>query len=113
MSISRTAKKPVTQDWHPADVVCALHKAGWTLRRLSAHHGYSPTYLRRAQVAHQTINGQQLIADALGIEPQQIWPSRYDANGAPIPAPKGRKPRAQAKSSGSLKACNVNVVVAN
>ena len=33
------------QDWHPADVKCALEKAGWSLRRLSRHHGYSDHFL--------------------------------------------------------------------
>lgn len=74
MSTSRTQKK---QDWHRADIVAALRKAGWSLRRLSTHHGYaSPTTLTNA-LDRPWPKGEKLIAEAIGIEPATIWPSRY------------------------------------
>ncbi|WP_081620130.1 helix-turn-helix transcriptional regulator [Thioalkalivibrio sp. ALMg9] len=62
-------------DWHPADIVAALRKAGWSLRRLSQHHGYAPTVLRSA-LARPWPKAERLIAEAIGVDPASIWPSR-------------------------------------
>ncbi|MDT8428525.1 MAG: helix-turn-helix domain-containing protein [Pseudomonadales bacterium] len=78
------AKKPrKKKDWHRADIVAALHKAGWSTRRLSLHHGYaSPNSLCRA-LAGPWPKAQRLIAEAIGVPPEKIWPSRYpDTNSA-------------------------------
>jgi len=76
----RTEHEPVDQpllvDWHPADVVAAVRKAGWTLRRLSVHHGYHPASLQSA-LHRRWPRAQALIAEAIGREPAEIWPSRY------------------------------------
>jgi Ner family transcriptional regulator len=65
-------------DWHPADVLAALKKRGHTLAGLSAAHGYHATAagkaLKRSWPALEAV-----IADAIGVPPQQIWPSRYAA----------------------------------
>jgi len=76
-------KKPASEkDWHRADVVAALHKAGWSLRRLSIAHGYSPAVLKQA--LHRPYpKAEALIARALGLVPQTIWPSRYAPDGRP------------------------------
>lgn len=63
-------------DWHPADVIAALRKAGWSLRKLSLHHEYSPDTLK-AVLQRPWPKGQRLIAEALGVSPEEIWPSRY------------------------------------
>lgn len=77
MSESRTRKKAAPKDWHRADIVAALHKAGWSLRKLATHHGYSaPTTLSAALDRHWP-KGERLIAEAIGIDPATIWPSRY------------------------------------
>lgn len=71
------AKTRITpNDWHPADVVAALRKAGWSLRKLSQHHGYGPTALGNA-LYRRWPKAQRLIAEAIGISPEVIWPSRY------------------------------------
>jgi Ner family transcriptional regulator len=67
-------------DWHPADVIAALHKVGLSLRRLSSACGYSPHTLRHA-LRHFYPRAEQLIADALGLAPSDIWPSRYVDDG--------------------------------
>lgn len=76
-----TASNP--SDWHPADVLAALKKRGRTLAGLSLDHGYHPTAagkaLKRSWPAMEAI-----IAHELGLPPQRIWPSRYDANGEPL-----------------------------
>lgn len=83
-------KKTVQTDWHPADIVAALHKAGWSLRRLSMHIGHSANYLALA-LHHPYPKAEAFIADALGLHPKQIWPSRYTADGRPN-RPMGRRP---------------------
>jgi Ner family transcriptional regulator len=75
-------------DWHPADVLAALKKRGLSLAGLSMAHGYHPTAagkaLRRPWPAMEAI-----IAAELGVPPQRLWPSRYDAGGRTLP----RKPQ--------------------
>lgn len=80
MTNRRQSKKPVTKDWHPADIVAAIRKAGWTLRRLSQHHGYSAT-LCRVALDRPYPRGERFIAEAIGVPPQAIWPSRYHKDG--------------------------------
>lgn len=67
-------------DWHPADVLAALKKRGHSLAGLSTSHGYHATAagkaLKRSWPALEV-----LIAEAIGVPPQEIWPSRY-ASGA-------------------------------
>lgn len=80
---SKPAKKASREDWHPADVKAALEKAGWTLRALAAVHGLTgSTTLSAALVRSYPIN-EKRIADALGLHPKDIWPSRYFADGSP------------------------------
>lgn len=87
------AKKASLQDWHPADIVAALRKRGWSLRQLSIHHGYNPTALKHA-LAGPWPRGEMLIAAALELPPQHIWPSRYDRHGQPNRGRKMLGPRA-------------------
>ncbi|ECG1391868.1 TPA_asm: transcriptional regulator [Salmonella enterica subsp. houtenae serovar 45:g,z51:-] len=55
----------------------ALHEKKWSLRRLSTHHGYSnPTTLKVA-LDRPWKKGERLIAEAIGVHPDVIWPSRY------------------------------------
>jgi len=80
MSTQRTPKTPPPGDWHPADIKAALEKAGWSLRRLSLRHGYkSPATLKNA-LHRRWPKGERLIAEAIGIDPAEIWPSRYEDN---------------------------------
>jgi len=86
MSVSMTnldiAKKPASQDWHPADIVAAVRKAGWSLRRLSIRHDYHPQSLQRA-LQTPWPRAELIIARAIGFRPQSIWPSRYHRDGRP------------------------------
>ncbi len=71
------AKKTSLKDWHSADIKAALEKAGWSLRRLATHHGYnSPTQLA-APLNRPWAKGEAMIAEAIGVDPAVIWPSRY------------------------------------
>jgi len=80
--VSKTPPKNTCHDWHPADVKAALEKAGWTLASLARHHGLSSASPMSHTLGFRTypIN-EKRIADALGMKPQHIWPSRYNADG--------------------------------
>lgn len=91
MSHAKGAKKPVSSDWHPADVLAALHKAGWSLRQLALEHGYRHRSSFSVALRQPYPKVEAIIARALGRRPQDIWPSRYRADGGRIrragPAP--------------------------
>ncbi|HUN39355.1 MAG TPA: helix-turn-helix domain-containing protein [Acetobacteraceae bacterium] len=78
-----TESTPPPPDWHPADVLAALKKRGFSLAGLSVANGYHPTAagkaLKRSWPAMEAI-----IARALDVSPAAIWPSRYDPAGLPI-----------------------------
>ena len=65
------------------DIKAAIRKTGITLNDLSRRNGYCVAAvrmtLRRRWPAIETI-----IATHLGCKPQDIWPSRYDADGVPL-----------------------------
>jgi Ner family transcriptional regulator len=78
MSKQGNPKKAGLKDWHRADIVAEIRKAGWSLRRLATHHGYAaPTTLTNA-LARPWPKGERIIAEAIGIDPAKIWPSRYE-----------------------------------
>lgn len=77
-------------DWHPADIVAALHKKGWSLRRLSVHVGYHSNVLGQA-ILKPYPRAEAFIAEAIGLHPMMIWPSRYTSDGRPN-RPIGRRP---------------------
>ncbi len=79
------------QDWHRADIVASLRKAGWSLRRLSTHHGYSTPGTLTTALDRPWPKGERLIANAIGVHPWEIWPSRYDDDGHPNRGRGGRK----------------------
>lgn len=66
------------QDWHKADIKAALEKAGWSLGRLGVLHGYTRWYLKAAFVSRQPA-AERIIAQAIGKQARDLWPSRYQA----------------------------------
>ena len=92
MTALSNAKKTSQQDWHPADVVAALRKRGLSLRQLAMLNGYSNGNsighaLRRP---YPLVEG--IIAEALELKPEVIWPTRYGPDGKPNRGPGGPKP---------------------
>ncbi|EEQ7975769.1 helix-turn-helix domain-containing protein [Escherichia coli] len=75
MSTNKAEKKAL-MDCHRADIVAGLHKNGTSLRKLSLSLGKSPGYLKNA-LDRPWPKGERIIADALGMSPEDIWPSRY------------------------------------
>jgi Ner family transcriptional regulator len=81
-STSPKSKPEDTEDWHPADVLAALKKRGHNLAGLSVANGYHPTAAGKA-LKQPWPAVERLLADAIGVPAQRIWPSRYDAEGNP------------------------------
>lgn len=69
--------KKTAKDWHRADIIAALHKAGWSLRQLSLKHGYSQSSTLKNAVDRPWLKGERIIAEAIGVPPEEIWPERY------------------------------------
>lgn len=65
-----------SSDWHPADIIAALKKRGLTLSGLSRQSGLSSSTLSNTLVRPWT-KGEMLIARALDMKAEDIWPSRY------------------------------------
>ncbi|MCB6182350.1 helix-turn-helix domain-containing protein [Leeia sp. TBRC 13508] len=79
-----TKKSDTHKDWHRADVVAALRKKGWSLRKLSVAAGLSEGTLKSA-LDRPWPKGELIIAKAIGCEPESIWPERYaKRNFAPV-----------------------------
>ncbi|PHM24318.1 helix-turn-helix domain-containing protein [Xenorhabdus budapestensis] len=64
------------KDWHPAEIICALRKRGTTLAALSRASGLSSSTLANT-LSRSWPKGELIIATRLGMEPAEIWPSRY------------------------------------
>jgi len=92
MSTNAAQKKPVITDWHPADIVAGLRKIGWSLQQLALEHGYAGRSALSKALAEPYPKAEAIIAETLGVEPKEIWPSRYNADGTPNRA-RGMKPR--------------------
>lgn len=66
--------------WNRVKYELALRKL--TLAQIAEEHQLSKGYF--SSIPHcQRVRTQQLVADALGMHPWDIWPSRYDAKGTP------------------------------
>ncbi len=76
---TKKAAQDHPQDWHAADVVAALHKRNVSLRQLAAKHGYS--HIQRV-LTSPWLAAEQIVARALEMRPEEIWPSRYADAGA-------------------------------
>ncbi|WP_034918373.1 helix-turn-helix transcriptional regulator [Erwinia sp. 9145] len=63
-------------DMHPADIVASLHKKKITMAAVSRQAGLSSSTLANV-LTRPWPKGEFLIAEALGIHPSEIWPSRY------------------------------------
>ncbi|AJZ91347.1 DNA-binding transcriptional regulator SfsB [Cedecea neteri] len=63
-------------DWHPADIIAGLRKKRTSLAALSRESGLSSSTLANA-LSRPWPKGEFIIAQALGVAPQVIWPSRY------------------------------------
>jgi len=77
------AKKPTPQDWHKADIKSALEKRGLTLKGLALKNGYRSVDAAAQALQHPYPKMERIIAKALDVSPESIWPSRYQFNASP------------------------------
>lgn len=79
-----TLKKTSQQqeDWHPADVVAELRKAGITLAGLARAYGLTSSSAFSVALVRSYPICEKRIAHALKLHPMQIWPSRYNEDGS-------------------------------
>ena len=63
-------------DMHRADIRAELEKKGTSLAQLGIENGLSRTTVRNA-LDKPYPKGEWIIANALGLKPSDIWPSRY------------------------------------
>ena len=87
MNASESKTVSNAQDWHPADVLAALKKRGHSLAGLSVANGYHPTAAGKA-LKQPWPAMENIVAAALAVTPQSIWPSRYGSLGRPLPRAK-------------------------
>ena len=77
MDASNAPKKSAQADWHRADIVAALHKKGWSLRKLSVQSGLAERTINSA-LDRPYPKAESIIAAAIGVAPEEIWPLRYE-----------------------------------
>jgi lambda repressor-like predicted transcriptional regulator len=79
-SIARHRGLKSTEVWDVPAIIAALHRAGWSLRRLSIQYGYRPGTLQQA--LHRPYPAAELIiAGTIGVSPADLWPARYRRGG--------------------------------
>ncbi|NKB37901.1 MAG: transcriptional regulator [Gammaproteobacteria bacterium] len=78
------AKKPATKDWSNPYIIYRLNSVGWSLRKLSSHHGYADDSLKQC-LCRRWLKAERIIANVLDVHPKEIWPSRYNSDGTRAP----------------------------
>lgn len=63
-------------NWHRADIVAALRKKNTSLAEIGRSHGYASGTIKNALDKHYPA-AELIIARALELQPQDIWPERY------------------------------------
>ncbi|MCP9269665.1 helix-turn-helix domain-containing protein [Xenorhabdus sp. XENO-1] len=86
------------QDWHPAEIICALRKRGTTLAALSRESGLSSSTLANT-LSRPWPKGKWLIATCLEMDPAEIWPSRYFDHKGNLIERRVRQPIAKCQSA--------------
>lgn len=77
---ARIARKG--KGWHPEEIKAAIRMRGKTMSELSIANGYHESTVR--QVLRKPWPAiERLVADFLGVDPQEIWPERYGPDGMP------------------------------
>ncbi len=64
------------RDWHVADIKAALAKCDTNYEKLARENGIAGSTLRNA-LRFKYPKAERIIAKKIGVEPNEIWPSRY------------------------------------
>jgi Ner family transcriptional regulator len=75
-------KKPAQGDWPPHLILYHLYENGTSYARVSRLNGYCSTAAMLVNF-RQWPKMEAIIAKAIGVTPQEIWPSRYNEDGTP------------------------------
>lgn len=78
------AKKPASKDWHKEDIKAAVRKKGTTLKGLALSHGYRSVDACAQALQRPYPKMERIIAAAIGVPPEIIWPSRYQGKYSPV-----------------------------
>ncbi|NMP25562.1 transcriptional regulator [Rahnella sp. SAP-1] len=65
-----------SKDWDRQDIMAAIRKKKKSLSALSRESGLAAGTLSNALERHWP-KGEAIIANVLGVEPEEVWPSRY------------------------------------
>lgn len=72
----------ISPGWTKAQIKAALEDKGWSCRQLSFSRGYTSNAVQTA--LHKPYPAvERIISSVLGVDPDVIWPERYDENGNP------------------------------
>lgn len=108
---TNSTKKASREDWHPADIVAALHKRGYTLRDIARAEGLNDSSTLSKAMVQSYPAGERRLAKYAGVPVQMMFPTRYFADGTKIP--RGiRGDRMRAKSTHSICQRNGNDLMA-
>ena len=106
-----STKKTSREDWHPADIVAALHKRGYTLRDIARAEGLNDSSTLSKAMVTSYPAGERRLAKYAGVPVQEMFPTRYHQDGTKVP--RGiRGDRMRAKSTHSDCQRNGNLRVA-
>lgn len=66
----------IDRDWDKADIKAAVEKKGLNFEIIGRNNGVSGSTIREA-FRKPYPKSERAIANAIGVEPSEIWPSRY------------------------------------
>ncbi|WP_083493924.1 helix-turn-helix domain-containing protein [Burkholderia sp. lig30] len=76
------------EDWSANKIRYALYEAGWNWSSLAKATGYASSAALRNAAARPYPKAERIIASAIGVAPETIWPSRYEKrNFTPVLSP--------------------------
>lgn len=72
----RKKSSRIPSDWHRQDILAEVRKTCGSLTHLARESGLASSTLYNA-LDRKWPKGEQIIAAAIGVTPNEIWPSRY------------------------------------
>jgi Ner family transcriptional regulator len=92
--------KKAGEDWGANKIRYALNEAGWNWSTLAKAAGYASSAALRAAADKPYPKAERIIASAIGVSPETIWPSRYEKRNftpvlspsSPVCVPRGVRP---------------------
>ena len=82
---TNSPKKASQQDWHPADIVAAIRKRGYTLSDIARAEGLNSSSILSRAMTQSYPAAEVRLAKYAGVPVQQMFPTRYYPDGTKIP----------------------------